>query len=224
VRALGGMWMAAQPIVRAADGGLYGHELLLRSDEPLLPNPVAVIRAAERLERLRELGAAVRAKIARLMADDALPGHAFVNLHPYDLLDEALLDPAAPLARFAPRVVFEVTERASLERVNHVAERVKALRQLGFRIALDDIGAGYAGLTSFAALSPDFVKLDRSLVHGISRHEIKQRLVSSLADVCRDLGVVLLAEGVETVAERDCVALAGCELLQGFLVGAPVRP
>jgi EAL domain-containing protein (putative c-di-GMP-specific phosphodiesterase class I) len=185
----------------------------------------ALLDAGERLGRLPELGRTVRASVAAALSSASLPGDdpVFVNLHALELADEALLDPRAPLSRFASRVVLEITERASLDGIPDSAERIAALRRLGYRIALDDLGAGYAGLNSFAALSPEIVKLDMALVRGLDRDSLKRQIVTSMATLCRELGIVVVAEGIETEGERDAATQAGCDLLQGYLFGRPAR-
>lgn len=222
-RALAGLWMACQPIVRASDGDLQAHEVLLRTTETVFPHPGALLTAAERLGRLPELGRAIRSAVADLLAARALTGDVFVNLHPLDLNDPEILDAQAPLSRFASQVVLEVTERANLECVAEAPSRVQRLRMLGYRIAIDDLGAGYAGLTSFAALTPDVVKLDMALVRGLDRNPVKQKLVGSMADLCRDMVILVVAEGIETHGERESATAAGCGLLQGYLIGRPYR-
>jgi len=222
-RALGSLWMAYQPIVRAADGSAFGSEALVRTAEPLFPHPGAFLGAAERLRRLPDLGRAIRGAVATALASPALTGTVFVNLHPMDLADDSLLDSGSPLAQFASRVVLEVTERASLDSVADVRDRIGALRKLGYRVAIDDLGAGYAGLNNFARLTPDVVKLDMSLIRGLDAEPIKRKLVGSMASLCREMGMLVVAEGVETEAERAAVTHAGCDLLQGFLIGRPSR-
>jgi EAL domain-containing protein (putative c-di-GMP-specific phosphodiesterase class I) len=145
----------------------------------------------------------------------------FVNLHAEDLEDEALYDASSALSTLAPEIVLEITERNPLEAVPDVRERVKRLRSLGFRLAVDDLGAGYSGLASLATLEPDFVKLDRGLIHGIDREPVKKKIVGSIVSVCRDLGISVVAEGIETAAERDAAAEAGADLLQGFFFRRP---
>jgi EAL domain-containing protein (putative c-di-GMP-specific phosphodiesterase class I) len=117
--------------------------------------------------------------------------------------------------------VLEITERNPLVGVPEVRERVERLRSLGFRLAVDDLGSGYSGLASFACLEPDFVKLDRGLIHGIDREPVKKKVVGSIVSVSRDLGVTVIAEGIETAAERDAAAEAGADLLQGFFFRRP---
>ena len=92
------------------------------------------------------------------------------------------------------------------------------------RIAIDDLGAGYAGLTSYTALEPDIVKLDMSLVRDVDRDRKKEAVVRSMTSLCKDLGMLVVAEGVETVGERDALVEIGCDLLQGYLLAKPGRP
>ncbi len=223
-RALASLWMAYQPIVRAADRTVMGYEALMRSDDPGLPHPGAVLDAAERLARLPELGQLIRERATEPMLADEQRGLLFLNLHPRDLVDEHLVSGRAPLTALAHRTVLEVTERASLDNLSDVRGRVERLRSLGFRIAVDDLGAGYAGLTSFASLQPDFVKFDMSLIRGVDRDSVRQKLMRSMNDLCVEMGIQTVAEGIETAAERDAVIDAGCHLLQGYRLAKPGRP
>lgn len=221
--ALGSLWLAYQPIVSWQDRRIFGYEALLRTAEPTLARPDHVLSAAERLGRLPDLGRAVRAHVAAT-APEAPPGAAlFMNLHAADLEDDELYLPGSPLSQIAHRVVLEITERASLERLKDVKARATSLRQLGFRIAIDDLGAGYAGLSSFALLEPEVAKLDMSIVRGIDTEGKKQSIVRSMARLCDELGVAVISEGVETPAERSTLADLGCDLLQGYLFARPDR-
>src|SRR5690606_21718759 len=100
---------------------------------------------------------------------------------------------------------------------------VPALRDRGYRLAVDDLGAGYAGLTSFAQLEPAVAKLDMSLVRGVDQHPVKQRIVAGMVQLCRDMGTEVVVEGVETEAERDTLLACGCDWMQGYLFGRPDR-
>ena len=219
--ALSSLWIAYQPIVSWSRRRVFGYEALLRSREPSLPNPLAVLDAAERLDRLDDLGRTIRTRAAepvpQMPGDEAL----FVNLHTQDLLDEQLFDEGSALAKIAHRVVLEITERSSLHAIRDVQTRVARLRAIGYRIAVDDLGAGYAGLTSFAQLEPDVVKLDMSLVRGVDLQPKKQTLVRTMISMCTELGMQVVAEGIETAAERDAIVDAGCDLLQGYLFAKP---
>jgi EAL domain-containing protein (putative c-di-GMP-specific phosphodiesterase class I) len=223
-RALDGMWMAFQPIVSWHDKSVIAYEALMRSVEPTMRTPLEVLKAAETLDQIHTLGRRSRRRLASILREfPDLPG-IFVNLHVLDLEDEDLFDAQSPLAAFAPKIHFEITERAALERVHGATDRTARLRALGYRIAIDDLGEGYSGLTSFALLEPETVKLDMSLIRGIDNVAMKKKLVRAMATLCRELDVRLVAEGVETPAERDTLIDLGVDLLQGFLFALPDFP
>lgn len=221
---LDGLWMAFQPLLSTRTRSVRGYEALVRTTADAVPGPDVLIGLAERLGRVEELEASIHAAIARDLGgapDDLL---FFVNLHPRSLVAADLFEPDHPLHVFAERVVLEVTERASLDGVVDLAEKLDWLRERGFRIAVDDLGAGYAGLTSFAHLSPDFVKFDMSLIRGIADSDTKQKLIRTMNALCHELSIETVGEGVETAVERDHVSRLGCDLLQGYLHGRPDKP
>ena len=217
------LWTAFQPIVSWQDRKVFGYEALLRSDEPTFANPGKFLEAAEQLGKVHELGRSVRTKVADAASQVPVETALFVNLHSADLNDEHLRDPYSALSRVAHRVVLEVPERASLDSVRDAPLKVKALKGMGFRIAVDDLGTGYAGLTSFTSLEPDIVKIDMSLIRGIDAQPKKQSIVRSMKNLCDDLGMLVVAEGVETPAERDTLLGLGYNLLQGYLFARPER-
>jgi EAL domain-containing protein (putative c-di-GMP-specific phosphodiesterase class I) len=222
-RVIDTLWMAYHPIFRTSDGSIFGYEALLRSDEPSLAQPVSVLWAAETLNLIDDLGRRIRdvaCKAFEVWPDDCA---LFVNLHPSDLLDNHLFAPDSPLTLQARRVVLEITERASLDTLPDLTRRVADLRKLGFRIAIDDLGAGYAGLGAFADLEPEIVKLDMSLVRRVDEHKTRQKVVKSMITLAKEMGIQVVAEGVETEAERDTLKALGCDLLQGYLFARPER-
>jgi EAL domain-containing protein (putative c-di-GMP-specific phosphodiesterase class I)/CheY-like chemotaxis protein len=218
-RALEATWIAFQPIV--GHRGIVAYEALMQSSEPILPNPLAILEAAERLDRTEDVGRRVRRLVASAMERAPSEALIFMNAHPLDLLDTTLFSTDSPLSRHAARVVLEVTERSNLGRVDQLTTRVRMLRELGFRVALDDLGAGYGGLASFADLGVDYAKLDMSLVRGIHLSPVKRKLVAAMTDLAKELQVQIIAEGVETKEETHCVTELGCELLQGNYIARP---
>ncbi len=202
---------------------VFAYEALVRTEEPSLLRPDLLIGAAEALGRLCDLGRAVREHVAVTIRDLG-PPCVFVNLHPDDLRDEELYSANAALSRVAGRVVLELTERVSLDAVPDLRVRLATLRGLGFRLAVDDLGAGYAGLTSFAQLEPEVVKLDMALTRGVDAEPTKAKLIRSMTHLCSELGIMVVAEGVETRAERAALVGLGCDLLQGYLLAKPGRP
>jgi PAS domain S-box-containing protein len=221
--ALASLWVEFQPIVTASGRTAQDFEVLLRNGEPSLRSPPAVIGAAQSLRRLPELGRCIRRKAAEAFSRAPADATLFVNLLAQDLDDPELFDPSAPLSQYAQRVVLEITERESLEPGEQLSHRIAKLRALGYRIAVDDLGAGYAGLTTFAALSPEIVKLDMSLVRDIDSTIAKQRTVGAMVELCQTMGIKVVAEGVESVAERDCLVRLGCDYLQGYYFARPSR-
>jgi EAL domain-containing protein (putative c-di-GMP-specific phosphodiesterase class I) len=220
-QALERLWMAFQPIVEARTGKLYGVEALVRSREPSIPTPPALLDTATQLGRLPQFGRRIRQLSSIALQPRADIPQLFVNLHPTDLFDVNLIDPEAPLTAIASRVILEVTERESLDTTPELVARLERLRALGFRIAVDDIGAGYSGLTSFTDLMPEIVKIDMSLVRSIHTSTVKQRTVGALCTLCHDMGTLVVGEGVETAEERACLENLGCDLLQGYLLAKP---
>jgi len=223
-QALGQIWIAFQPIVEWPSQRVYGYEALVRSPEATLATPGLLFDAAERLGRVQELGSRIRQTIAENLVRAPEAAIIFANLHSLDLMADDLYDEHSPLSAGAQRVVLEVTERASLHRIDDLRDRIRRLRDLGFRIAIDDLGAGYAGLSSFSQLEPDVAKLDMSLVRGIDTSSSKASLVRSMIALCtKELGVRVVCEGVETEAERDTLHQLGADLLQGYLFARPGR-
>jgi EAL domain-containing protein (putative c-di-GMP-specific phosphodiesterase class I)/ActR/RegA family two-component response regulator len=223
-RAMSSLRVVYQPIVDSATKQSAGYEALMRSGEPTLASPVSVLDAAEKLGTLHLLGRRIRNVVAGEIERSAPSGPVFVNVHPADLADGDLYDVASPLTRVAKRVVLELTERSSLEGVPDVDERLARLRHLGFRLAVDDLGAGYAGLRYFAKVKPEIVKIDMSLVRNVDTDPVRQRIVSSLVGLAGGLGMEVVAEGVETEGERDTAIRIGCTFVQGFALARPGPP
>lgn len=223
-RALGQLYIEYQPIVAWSSRSVFGYEALVRSTEPTLATPAALFDAAERLGRLHELS--VRIRWLSTEPWPRAPGNALlcVNVHAQELLDEDLFREEGPLFETRERIILEVTEKSRLEQIPELGQRIARLRSMGYRVALDDVGAGYAGLSSFSLLDPDVVKLDMALVHELDASPVKQRLVSTMIGLCKELGMSIVAECVETEAERDVLVGLGVDLLQGFLFSRPAPP
>lgn len=218
------LWMAFQPIVSIAQGSIFAYEALVRNEDPTLAAPHSLLHAAEKFGQIRDLGRQIRHNIAKAFKDISADTVIFANLIPLDLLDDELYDKSSPLAQYASRVVLEITERNSLDDVQDLTARLKSLRALGFRIALDDLGTGYSGLTSFLALRPDVVKLDMSLVRNIHQNAEQRKLVETIAHtMIEDFRTLMVAEGIESPQERDVLREIGIDLLQGYFFGKPNR-
>lgn len=219
--ALEKVWIAFQPIVDLEQSRVFAYEALVRSTSTQLARPDQLLQAAEQLGRLHELGRTIRSRVAQSIEAAPADANIFVNLHAADLVDPDLYREDSPLAEFAARVVFEVTERVSLNRLGDVGRKLEDLRRLGYRVAVDDLGAGYAALSSMTQLRPEVVKLDMSVVRGIDQDDMKQRLVAAMVALCGSLNILLVAEGVETEAEQAALTTIGARYLQGYLYARP---
>jgi EAL domain-containing protein (putative c-di-GMP-specific phosphodiesterase class I) len=225
-RTLESLSIVFQPIVSVSHHSVFGYEALLRTRHTALSGPAEVLDAAERLDSVLRVGRLIREWAAELFCRAPDESVLFLNLHPRELADPELLDEGAPLTELAERerVVLEISERDSLGGINDVKDHIVALRARGYRLAVDNLCTGRAGLANFALLEPDVVKLDASLIRNVNQSSIKQGLVASMASICKEMDMVVVAEGVERPAERDALVELGCDLHQGYLFARPGPP
>jgi EAL domain-containing protein (putative c-di-GMP-specific phosphodiesterase class I) len=215
----GGPRMVFQPIVSPASGGLVGAEALARFDATVHHAPDVWFREAWDVGLGVELElAAVRNALPALMQ---LPPHAFlsINASPRTIADARFLDVIAGVE--ANRLVVEITEHAIVDDYAPLVEAVGRVRTAGVRIAIDDVGAGYASLRHVLWVSPDIVKLDMSLTRGIDADPVKQALVCGLMAFAARTEFMVVAEGVETAAEADALREVGVRFGQGYLFAKP---
>ncbi len=210
-----------QPLYSPAAGRVMVYEALVRSDHPAFHSPTELIEAVSVLDRHADFDRIVCNRVAADLAREPTDSRVFVNLLPQSLDDPMLLDESAPLRAFADRVGLEITERAPLDPTGPGVARLADLRGAGFQLVLDDLGAGYAGLTSFASLRPDVVKFDMGLIRDIDRSATQSRVVGSMVELCRSMGIVTVAEGIETQSELRHVIDLGCDLVQGYAIAKP---
>jgi EAL domain-containing protein (putative c-di-GMP-specific phosphodiesterase class I) len=216
--ALRSMWIAARPVAAVRSKDLFGYELFVRTAEPSLPDSDRMVDAASKLGALHLFGRTMRQAVANLLDGGPRNATYFVRLHATDLADLDLYDRKSPLGRHARRIVLQIAERDAVDNIDDPG-RLFVLKALDYRIAIRDLGAGIAGLGYLGAVRPDFVTIDDSLVRGVDTDRSKQKFVSALATVARELGVAVVAEGVEKRGERDALIRLGCAYLHGDAVG-----
>lgn len=180
-----------------------------------------LFNTAEESGRIIELGRVVRRGALKHIADLPFPFSLFVNLHPFELNDPTLLEIDEAVDQHRARIVFEITESSAISSFDRVNQRINDLRERGYRIAIDDLGSGYAGLLALSRLTPDFVKLDRELVRRTQKDDRTRRLVRHVVDFANGEGIAVVAEGIETEEEREMLEEIGCGYLQGYLLGRP---
>ncbi len=213
-----------QPILSADTGAVFAYEALCRPQHAAFPHPGTLFQTAEHAGRVVELGRALRPvalePLLRLPGDSAL----FLNLHPLELADELVEEAVEQYGAHAERIVFEITESSAIHDYDRMRDLIATLQRAKFRVAVDDLGAGYAGLNSVALLRPDIVKLDMGLIRGIQRDGSAARLIQHILDYARGEGLLVVAEGIETTEERRVVTELGVPLLQGFYFAKPGPP
>jgi diguanylate cyclase (GGDEF)-like protein len=214
-----------QPIIATEAGGaLMGFEALCRPEHDAFEGPLALFDTAERAGRVVELGRACRSRSTRPIAELPDGCSLFINLHPHELNDDLLAEGEQYLLEHAERIVFEITETAEIRDFDRLRAVMTRLRGHGFRIALDDLGAGYAGLNSLALLRPDFVKLDMALIRRAPVDTSVARLIRHVVEYAAAEGMQAVAEGVETAEELATVRELGCPYAQGYYFAKPGPP
>ena len=217
--------MAFQPIVDVCEGRVWGYEALVRGADGESAASVLNQLADDQLYRFDQAARVLAIETAGRLFDDPA-ARLSINFMP-----NAVYEPraciqkslaAARRASFPPRnLMFEFTENERIADPAHVETIVRAYKELGFWTALDDFGAGYAGLSLLARLQPDLIKVDMELVRDIDASQPKQAIVAGVAAIARQLGIALLAEGVETEAELIVLRAAGITLFQGYYFARP---
>jgi len=215
------LYVEYHPIFSAENGRIFGYEALARGVARTLRSPEVMFEVAADADLVWELSRLCRARAVEGAAAKLDEGQLlFLNADPHDFTDPSFGDFESIDPR---RVVIEITERTAITDYPAFRERLNALRERGFRFAVDDAGSGYAGLGSIANLEPDFIKLDISLIKSIETNFIKQNLVETMVGFAREQGAMVIAEGIESAAELDTVKRLGVPLVQGFFLQPPVR-
>lgn len=214
---------AYQPIVELSTRSIFGHEALVRG-----PNGESAFSV---LSQVNDENRYVFDQACRV---GAIKGAAQLGIKEFlsiNFLPNAVYNPKACIqATFAAarehnfpirRIIFEVTEGEEVQDRPHLVNIFHEYRKFGFQTAIDDFGAGYAGLTLLSEYQPDIVKIDMELVRGIDGSSAKRAIVRGIASICGELNVRVLAEGIETISERDCLRDIGIDLMQGYLFCKP---
>lgn len=214
-----------QPIRRSCDLGILGFEALMRGRHAPLVSPRSLLTVAEASGCAAALSLLARTRAAEAFRRQALPAPLlFVNLHRAEI-SRATLEPdafVATLGELDPsRVVIEVDEMTSQEALDELSASIEDLRNVGLRFAFDDFGAGQVDLLSLMKLRPEFLKLDRSLIHGIHLHAYLRRMVLSLVKFAEGSHTRLIAEGIECAEEYRVLMDLGVPFVQGFALGHP---
>ncbi len=217
-----------QPIVDLGQKRIIGYEGLIRGPSAsMFHSPLALFNYASQCNRLSELDIACREFNIEQFHRLGLKGKLFINCAPAVLLDKShpqgkTLANLRRLGISPESVVIELTEQYPLDDYELLREALYHYRSMGFEIAIDDLGAGYAGLRMWFELRPDYVKIDRHFIQGIHDDPVKKEFVRSILDISQELECKVIAEGIETVEEYRTVCSMGIVLGQGYYFARPL--
>ena len=216
-----------QPILALHSQRILGYEALIRGPETSqLRTPDQLFSVARSSKQLAALEFACRAVSCAKFVELELAGKLFLNMTPLsftdsqyrdgvtrEILDRVGLDPE--------RVVFELTESQPIDQFDLLRAASEHFQQQGFAVALDDLGAGYAGLRVWSELCPDYVKIDRYFISGVDKDPVKREFVRAMLDIAHRIGNKVIAEGIETADELTTLVAMGIEYVQGYFIARP---
>lgn len=215
--------MAFQPIVNLNTGHIFAHEALVRgsageSADSLLSQLNADNRYPfDQACRITALEWAAKLQVPARLSINFMPNAVYKP----ETCIRATLEAAKRFNFPLQRIIFEVTEQEQVLDIDHLTSILRAYRKQGFMTAIDDFGAGYAGLNLLADFQPDLIKLDMQLIRNIDQDSVRQILVEATLQMCRKLNIRVIAEGIESLGELRTLQAMGVELFQGYLLAKP---
>lgn len=223
-----------QPIVSLRDGRILGYEGLSRvKKDGVFPNVEDMFQTAERTGRIWQLEQVCRKVVLQGIYEqqkefDTGNRHLFLNVNPKVLHDAKFRVGFTReyLRRFhidTEKIIFEITERESVENRSDFENAINHYKAQGYRIAIDDVGSGYAGLNLICSLSPHYIKLDIRLIHNIFQNPTQYAMVKGLVEFSANSGILLIAEGIETKREMDMLIDLGVQYGQGYYLYRPMH-
>lgn len=216
-----------QPITSLKEPKVFGYEALVRMPQDGIMNrPGLYYQAADRARLVSWLDIACQEKCFEEAQKAGVRDYLFINMDAeglsyFNLAERSLKEQAERRGISPSRVVIEITERQMVEDYPKLLHDIERMRTQGFKIAIDDAGEGYSSLRSISDMLPEFVKIDRAMIRSIENNGARQSLLRAVVDFSDKIGSHVIAEGVETRDELDCVMDQGVTLVQGYLLGKP---
>ncbi|WP_250527970.1 EAL domain-containing protein [Caballeronia sp. GAWG2-1] len=217
------MAFAFQPIVDVQSGSPYAYEALVRG-----PNGESAGSVLSQVDDSNRYNFDQRCRTTAIEQAASMGMDSFLSIN---FMPNAVYQPAACIRSTfeaaekhgfpVNKIIFETIEGENIISRSHLVQIFRAYKSFGFQTAIDDFGAGYSGLTLLADFQPDLIKLDMALVRDIDTDTVRQRIVAGVLKICSDLGIRVIAEGIETQGERDFLEAAGVSLMQGYLFAKP---
>lgn len=214
---------AYQPIVDVQARTVFAHEALVRG--PKGESAFSVLSQVTEANRYR-FDQACRVKAIKGASALGMAVPVSINFLPNaiykpELCIRTTLEAARVHGFPVQNIIFEVTEGERIEDGPWFAEILREYRRLGFRTAIDDFGAGYAGMKLLADFQPDLIKIDMDIIRNVDTNRARQVIVRNLMRMCEEMDIKVIAEGIETAEERDFLRDAGIQLMQGYLFARP---
>lgn len=214
---------AFQPIVDVRDQSVFAHEALVRGING--EGALSVLEKVnddnryrfDQLCRMRAISTAAQLGMTENLSINFLPNAVYRP----ELCIRTTLETARNYNFPLDRLIFETVESEYVDNNHHLTNILREYREFGFKTAIDDFGAGYSGLTLLADFQPDFIKLDLELVRNIHRDRARQAIVRGVVIMCAELGIEIIAEGIEHSEERDFLTECGVYLMQGYWFAKP---
>ncbi|MEN3953426.1 EAL domain-containing protein [Iodidimonas sp. SYSU 1G8] len=215
--------MAFQPIVDIGDRSIIAYEALVRG---AAGEPAGTVFSRLTDETLYGFDQACRIKAVEMAATLGLDSFLNINFMPNAVYEprhciQSTLAASRRTGFPLQRIVFEVSESERITRQDRLIEILREYREFGFRTAIDDFGAGFAGLSLLANFQPDIVKIDMELVRGIDADLTRRTILKGILDICGSMDIKIIAEGVETADEMKALADLGVTQMQGYLFARP---
>lgn len=221
--------LLAQPIIDVATKEIRAWEMLTRGPKgTALESPLPLFSVARQTGRLYELEMIVIEKLLQQVKATRFRQDIFVNCTPITLGNMRFTRDLKKLLQkyrgISPKqITFEVTERDSIEGLKDFIYNIKVLRVMGFKIAVDDTGAGYASLNTISEIMPDIIKIDRSVIENIDKNSVKESMLKGLLLVAREAGSLVVAEGIENENEALVLSRNNVDLAQGYFYARPTE-
>ena len=219
-----------QPLFHADGKSVYGYEALLRGydEQGTQINPGVIFGAAETAQLIFQLDLAARRSAVHSAHTHGLPDDQmlFINFNPSSIYDptyclKTTTSYVRELGMRPEQIVFEVTESGTVNDKEHLKGILSYYRKSGFKVALDDIGAGYSGLNMLEDVRPDFIKVDMQLIRNVDTDDYRQNIVRSLIDMAHSNKAHVICEGIETAEELAWLQDHRADYIQGFYLGRP---
>jgi EAL domain-containing protein (putative c-di-GMP-specific phosphodiesterase class I) len=215
---------AYQPIVNTKKNSIFAYEALVRG----INGESAYSVLSQVTEELKySFDQKCRYKAIELASKLDCDSYLSINFMPRavykpEICISSTLESAKRFDFPLSNIIFEVSEQEKTDEFEHIAEIFKSYKGMGFKTAIDDFGAGNSGLLLLAKFVPDIIKLDRELVKDIHKDDVKYKIVANIVKMCRDLGVLIIAEGIEQAEEVEVLTSVGIDLIQGYYFSKPI--